>query len=77
MPYIGCSRKSESRFVKNFLGENETEFIELLHTAISWYYQHFSEVSNRSVANNVSIVKFKTRSQKMQYQSTIMQVILE
>ena len=30
--YIGFTRKSESLFVKDFLGDNKTEFIEILHT---------------------------------------------
>ena len=51
-------------FVKNFLGDNETEFIEILHTVTLGYYQHFYVVSKRSVANYVRIVKFKTMSQK-------------
>ena len=69
--YIGFTRKNEQRFVKNFLGDNKTEFIEILHTVILRYYEHFYKVSKRSVANYVSIVKFKITSQKMQYQSKI------
>ena len=77
MHYIGYSRKSEPLFVENFFGDCKTEFIEILHTIILEYHQHFCQVSTRSVANYVSVVKFKTTSQKMQYQGKIMQVILE
>ena len=63
--------------MKDFLGDNEAESIEILHTVILGYYQHFYIVSKRSVANYVSIVKCKTTSQKMQYHSKITQVILE
>ena len=69
--YIGCPRKNKPLFIRNFLGDNETEFIEILLTVTLGYYQHFYKVSKRSVANYMSIVKFKTTSQKMQYQSKI------
>ena len=49
----------------DFLGDKSTEFIEILHTVTSGYYQHFYNVFKRSVTNNVSIVKFKTASQIM------------
>ena len=61
---IGYPRKSEPLFVKDFLGDNITKFIEILHTVILKYYQHIYKVSKRSVENYVSIVKFKTTSQK-------------
>ena len=63
--YIGCTRKSEPHFVKDFLGDNKTKFIEILHTVILGYHQHFYIVFKRSVANYVSIAKFKNVS-KMQ-----------
>ena len=40
--YIGCTRKSELLFVKHFLGDNKTEFIEVLHAVTLGYYQHFT-----------------------------------
>ena len=75
MDYIGC--KSEPLLVEGFLGDSTTKFVDILPTATLGYYQHLYKVSKKSVANNVSIVKFKTTSQKMQYQSKIMRVILE
>ena len=64
--YIGHLRKNQLLFVKDFLGDNTTEFIEILLTLTLEYYQLFCKVSKRSVANYVSIVKFKTMFQKMQ-----------
>ena len=57
-------QKSEPPFVKDFLGDNEIQFIETLYTVILGYYQHFYVVSKTSVAYYGSIVKFKTTSQK-------------
>ena len=72
---IGCTRKSEPLFLTNFLGNNQTEFVKILHTVTLRYYQQFCLVSKKSAANYVSIVKFKTTSQKLQYQCKIMRVI--
>ena len=62
--YIECPRQSEPLFVKDFLGDNKTELIEILQTVSLGYHQHFYIVSKKSVENYVSIVKFKTTSQK-------------
>ena len=44
-------KKSEPLFVKDFLGDNKTEFIEILRILTFGFYQDFYEVSKRSVAN--------------------------
>ena len=49
----------------------------ILNTVNLGYYQLFYKISKKSVANYVSIVEIKTRSQKMQYQSKTMQINLE
>ena len=64
---LGVRKKVDRSSLKNFLGDNNTKFIEILHAVTIGYYQHFYIVSKRSVAIFLSIVKFKTTSQKMQY----------
>ena len=48
---IACTRKSEPLSVKNFVGDNEIEFIVILLTVTLGYGRHFYKVSKRSVAN--------------------------
>ena len=63
---IGCIKKRKPLFVKDFLGNNKTEFIEGLHTITLEYYQHFYKVFKRSVTNYVSNVKLKIMLQLWQ-----------
>ena len=49
--YIRCPRKCEPLFVENFLSNNNTEFIKILHRVTLEYYQHFHKVSKTVLPN--------------------------
>jgi len=70
--YIGCTRKDEPLFVKDFLLAINPKFIKILYIVIQVYFLHFCIVSKKLVANYASIDKLKMKYQKIQYHEQIL-----